>query len=523
MWSGSRHVASTFDLVISFLFSKSTTTSTSYKYGQHDGESTPLCRYILSRRNRVLVLSCHCLHCHCSGAEEKQEWIKAVLSVGPLREEDSDAWPPPVNYLSGGPCDTCVFEDITTLFEAESKCCTHGGMCKVPACDVLCIGTSCKDISKMNAAQDRSQLVLTQASSRGASAQTFQGLKAYVANHRPLAVVYENVDAMSDQANSSEDSNLKVCLSEFEQLGYLAQPMMTDASEFGLPCRRRRIYILFINTRSPKLALLARSIPEVMTEFRQLVSTCTRSPPCASEVLLESDDPAVLNFLQERQERAAKAANKKASSKSTNWVNQHMKFADSLGVRWASMPGEEKTKNPWYQTLTEREADVLNLSEVEAPLAGFRNLSQSTARANSTSLQASQKHLAPTMLPGQILWTQLAQPQSRLVSGFEAMLFQGFPIVPCIARLTDEGFVAPQQVRNKKFPSDLLLQELAGNAMALPVVMSITQAALAAIWLRPAQLQSSADSVQTALDAMLMLTEGLRPSEALDEADASAA
>ena len=105
-----------------------------------------------------------------------------------------------------------------------------------------------------------------------------------------------------------------------------------------------------------------------------------------------------------------------------------MKFADSLGVRWGTPARKELAQNAWYSTLTERDADCLKLSEIESPGCGFRNLSQSLGRANSATLQADGRHVAPTMLPGQLLWTHLASGGPRLMSGYEALLMQGYPI-----------------------------------------------------------------------------------------------
>lgn len=417
----------------------------------------------------------------------------------------------------------CIFQDIAELECDEAKCCRHGGGCIVPSVDLLVVGTSCKDLSKLNhtapgAGHDTTKPVLEQSSSRGASAQTFQGLVGYIRSHRPLFVVYENVDAISDQLSSTDDSNLKVCLNEFATLGYQSQPMMTDASEFGLPCHRRRVYILFIDSRSPRLDLRSRPLQVVMSKFRHLLSSCVRTSPCASEVLLPAEDGAVKYFFDERQARTKK------KSTQNNWVNQHMKYADGLGIRWGMPARKELSQNPWYLTLTEREADCLKLSEIESPAAGFRNLSQSIGRANSSTLQADGRHLAPTMLPGQLLWTHLASGGARLMSGYEALLMQGYPIAPCLNRLLEEGYLASadeatSKKKKKKTDSeaklstDLFLQDLAGNGMALPVVMAVVQSCLAAAHWRPVGLKTSASSVATAMAAMTMLTQGLRPGD----------
>ncbi|CAE7429767.1 scrFIAM [Symbiodinium natans] len=462
----------------------------------------------------------------CERAPEKQKWIQALLAVGPLRDIDSDDWPPAIDHESFGHVEHggigfghCVFQDITELKGLEAACCKHNRSCDVPSVDILVVGTSCKDLSRLNHTADgagagsrTSKQVLAQASSRGGSAQTFAGLLGYVESHRPLCVLYENVDAINDQAGACEDNNLKILLGKFHALGYEAQPVMTDACEFGLPVHRHRVYILLVNKRSPKLDLLSRPLDIVMQKFRQLVSSCARSPPCLSKVLLDDDHEAVEKSYEERLARAQKSQAKKSpSTKTVNWVNQHMKHADSLGVRWASAPGEALQGNKWFQLLTEREADALKLSEVEAPSAGFRNLAQSIGRNNFVTRQEDGTHLGPTMLPGQLMWTNLTQPQPRLLSGFEAMMLQGFPIGPCLMRMNEEGYLVTAEAataKQKEFPTDSLLQDLAGNAMALPVVLSMMQAALSALWLQPAQQESNAMAVETALGAMFLLSSG---------------
>eukprot|EP00439_Symbiodinium_sp_Y106_P082875 s1345_g22.t1 len=129
-----------------------------------------------------------------------------------------------------------------------------------------------------------------------------------------------------------------------------------------------------------------------MSKFRHLVSSCIRTAPCAS--LHEELFP--LNPTKEcMDERQAKLKKTKSQTQKAqnNWVNQRMKLADSLGVRWGTPARKELAHNAWYSTLTEREAGCLKLSEIESPGCGFRNLSQSLGRANSATLQAVGRHV----------------------------------------------------------------------------------------------------------------------------------
>lgn len=103
--------------------------------------------------------------------------------------------------------------------------------------DVFLLGTSCKDLSRANSSVDRSKL------SRGGGAQTYKGFVQNVKAFKPLMIVYENVGAIDDQISQASETNLSLMMRELKEHGYEDQKVMTDAQEFGLPCRRRRLYV----------------------------------------------------------------------------------------------------------------------------------------------------------------------------------------------------------------------------------------------------------------------------------------
>ena len=78
---------------------------------------------------------------------------------------------------------------------------------------------------------------------KGGSAQTFRGMLEYVQHHSPAIVVFENVDTIDDRGATS---NLDILLAEMGNRGYEHQVIMSDAALFGLPARRRRVYVLFL-------------------------------------------------------------------------------------------------------------------------------------------------------------------------------------------------------------------------------------------------------------------------------------
>lgn len=84
--------------------------------------------------------------------------------------------------------------------------------------------------------------------------------------------------------------------------GYEGQPVTTDANQFGLPARRRRVYVMLVKvTGNPLLNLAANSLSSQLETFRRLLSLCVRSAPsCAKEVLLDDEDPAIKAELEAR-------------------------------------------------------------------------------------------------------------------------------------------------------------------------------------------------------------------------------
>ncbi len=126
----------------------------------------------------------------------------------------------------------------------------------------------------------------------------------------------------------------------------------------------------------------------------------------------------------------------------------------------------------WYGALTEREQVALAFSQGVEPKALARNISQSVTRVpTSTRLPgpggSGEVQIAPTFLPGQVLWLELQTQETRLLLGREALAMQGFPINenPALTESFEES----------------LMQNLAGNAMNVFVVLALLQAILTAV------------------------------------------
>lgn len=433
----------------------------------------------------------------CESNKTKRTWISKVIEAGSVFPE---------NGVQGahGNQDPGIFTDIAHMKDEAAKCESHKGKCQVKTVDVLFIGTSCKDLSRQNCHVDRSKPVLAEAMSRGGSAQTFNGLLDYCEGYRPAMVVYENVDAIDDKITANAENNLTILMNAMRTLGYRGQKIMTDAQHFGLPCRRRRLYILFVSENNSLLRFGDDgAIGRAFSKVRTSVTATMRSPPCATKCFLKESNPERAALLRKRLEEAQETAAKRQESKKApqnTWVEKHMAHADQLGVRWAANVPQVLSQNPWFQCLTHREADALRLSRVESPHSAFRNLSQSVGRINCQSLQPDGTHVGPTMLPTQLLWIESAE---RIMIGEEALMFQGFPILPMMSKVELPGPCS----------THAFLQDLAGNAMALPVVMAVFQAGLASfeIAMSDDEEDEEAESIQLDVETALAAVAKLRP------------
>ena len=334
---------------------------------------------------------------------------------------------------------------------------------------------------------------------------------------------------------------MDVFWSQMSAHGYQGQSVVTDSSEFGLPARRRRLYIFLVRVDgNPLLSFQDRNPQSIFATFCGLLSGCVRPGPCASEILLPDHDEAVRKELTLRQQRRAEQ-NQVDKNTSGDWADQHMKLAASMRVRWGTGAPPELAQNPWFETLTVREKDALPLLRSQVPLTLMRDLSQSILRANAATWRAdSKKHQAPTILPRMNVWLEPVGhlKQGRMLLGREALLYQGFPVLLFLETLDDlqqqakasEKAMAAGQVQvqvaaqpvlkaDKKRkagatekpapvprqrdllltwqPSEALMQDLAGNAMALPVVLTMLQCAFASVCWREKGMNAAAAPVST--------------------------
>ena len=381
---------------------------------------------------------------NCEVREDKRAWIHGVHK----------------KYSNNEPC---VFSDIQDLKNAHADCSTHGHPCKVPACDIFVCCASCKDLSRLSPA---SGLVLKHAQSQGGSSQTFHGMLAHIDVARPAVVIFENVEAINDVDSSAEVSNMDIILSEFASRNYECQQMCGDSSKYGVPQKRRRVYVIaLLVVASPAIDFFNRSIGDTFETLRSLITVCQRLPPCAAEILYSANDATVLNSLKLRQLGLQKSYNLCYS------VDKAIATSIASGVSWSAIQMPEFLKSsPWMPTLTpqQRHVAAFSLATEAAPVL-LRDVSSPSGKARLSTLCGAGLHVSFTVTPKQVVLVFKEDDPPRLMLGEEALLLQGFPIA------TVSDLVAQTSTTNAASA------DLAGNMVSVPVLLALLMASVASV------------------------------------------
>ena len=235
----------------------------------------------------------------CEIREEKRKWIKGVHEAFVLDEVAASHRGDKGAYgqgnrrasgqrLQGASGRPCIFKDIADLGGATAHCVVHGACCPVPKCSIFVCCTSCKDFSRL--ISKRGPVLSSQrGESNGEAAQTFHGMLGYLDSTRPPIVIFENVDTMDDVVGDGDldkVSNLEIALAEFSSRGYECQVMFAESSMFGVPQKRRRVYIIAVLVvANNQLDFSKRSVLDTFATLRSLIKVCQRTAPCAFDVL----------------------------------------------------------------------------------------------------------------------------------------------------------------------------------------------------------------------------------------------
>ena len=222
----------------------------------------------------------------------------------------------------------CAFQDASFMGGRSAPCETHKGRCAIHRPNILLCGFSCKDLSRQNNASNRQNL-LKQTSSPGGSSNTFHYMLGHLDAHKPDIVIIENSDALCD-GRENDDSNLSVALAELSSRGYDAQVTILNTSQYLLPSRRPRTYIVSVLEDSEMFEI--KNYDAFFKFFVHMLKRAQRAPPDALDALLPNDHPLVKKEL---------ATLLQAPSAGAPWepgsLDIHQKHYQSKNIRFGSL------------------------------------------------------------------------------------------------------------------------------------------------------------------------------------------
>ena len=189
----------------------------------------------------------------CELAPKKQEWL-----------------------LSATHANTCCFTNIIDMKQEQAYCARHLKNCKIPRVNIIIVGLSCKDLSKMNINAKKHKSILSQQVSAGGTATTFRGLLAFLDAHGCDIILGEEVEELADMETTG-DSNLNIMQCEISNRGFELQAVLVDNVQWGLPCRRKRLYFICIAVASSLLAFgKSHGVNETFQKFTSCLAMCQR-------------------------------------------------------------------------------------------------------------------------------------------------------------------------------------------------------------------------------------------------------
>lgn len=131
-----------------------------------------------------------------------------------------------------GDSDIHVNKDINSIPASE-----------IPEFDLLCGGFPCQDYSVAKTANKAVGI-------QGKKGVLWWDIQRVIEKKRPQIVLLENVDRLLKSPTSQRGRDFAVMLTCLQELGYHVEWRSINAAEYGMPQRRRRVFILAYSTDS---------------------------------------------------------------------------------------------------------------------------------------------------------------------------------------------------------------------------------------------------------------------------------
>ncbi len=108
---------------------------------------------------------------------------------------------------------------------------------EIPSHDVLCGGFPCQDYSVAKILSKSQGIV-------GKKGVLWWDIHRIVSHHHPKYIFLENVDRLLKSPTKQRGRDFAIMISSLSDLGYVVEWRVVNASEYGFPQRRRRVFIV---------------------------------------------------------------------------------------------------------------------------------------------------------------------------------------------------------------------------------------------------------------------------------------
>lgn len=194
----------------------------------------------------------------------------AMPAAGPFETVWANQWEPPGRparqfawrcYEQRFGAGSCINEDISAVLDAAQA----GGR-EIPDFDMLVGGFPCQDYSVAKPLHKARGI-------EGKKGVLWWDIRRMLEMKRPQYFLLENVDRLLTSPASQRGRDFAIILSCLNQLGYSAEWRVVNAADYGMPQRRRRVYIFGelrrekwdLESRAKSTGVLASAFPIAST------------------------------------------------------------------------------------------------------------------------------------------------------------------------------------------------------------------------------------------------------------------
>ena len=319
-----------------------------------------------------------------------------------------------------------LFGDAEDLHLGRAHCFMQCREVRVPRCDVLAAGFSCRSFSRKRANRKEEDFSRAFLVDLGTSGKTCRQLLHYVGTYRPTILIIENVVGLLrgyqkrnivDDAVVDVHSNFHFLLSTLQSWGYTTPCAVLD-SQNRLACSRQRAWLpccLLSDTRQNARCAISDAIKELMQDLQK--DTAEKLP--LHRVLLTGGEE--FEFWQKQANEGRSGIGAKTRTK---YKHQHRRMYEQQGLRYPPAFSDDLMSLIASCRLTQREAEMIHYFDRIVPMDTviddelFLDLNDSLAR------QVKHMKIIPCICPKSRVWKRrqrswLLVPEILRAQGFD--------------------------------------------------------------------------------------------------------